>query len=303
MSRSARVELRDHVDAFPRGVQLVTFVNQGGNFLELPIQVDLIFGEEQVRDETGFGFALRFRKCFLRLNLERCQIVSSTHRYQTTLPPEDFVQLVKRTIQKSRDTSGKIGASVDGLLSKILSSVGLEGTLGGSIEKTMQNLESDEYKSTIKYRIVEPTAGDSWRIGHEVLGDPRTLDQTLSGQYFRDIPDNSKGEGENGAALCAVGPDSVSQKTYEVGVMVSCTFKDGVYLPLSENDEDNAERPSVDWNSVNRLKIEKLMILKSIRDDQVKNGWDVREGEFILSHAKVKIRTSDDQLDKNGDVR
>ncbi len=100
MPKPARVERRDHVDAFPSGVQLVTFVNQGGDFLELPIQVDVIFGEEQVRDESGFGFAVKFRKCFLRLNLDRCQIVSSTHRHQATLPPEDFVQLGERTIQK-----------------------------------------------------------------------------------------------------------------------------------------------------------------------------------------------------------
>ena len=72
-----------------------------------------------------------------------------------------------------------------------------------------------------------------------MLGDPRTLDQTLSGQYFRDSPDNSKDDGENATALCAVGPDSSSRKTYEVGVMVSCTFKDGVYFPISEKDLDN----------------------------------------------------------------
>ncbi|MFG5384570.1 hypothetical protein [Yoonia sp. R2-816] len=297
MPKTARVERRDNVSAFPRGAQLVTFVNQGGNFFELPIQIDLIFGEEHVSDETGFGFSLRFRKCFLRLKLDRCQIINSTPRYQTTLPPEDFVQLVKRTIQKSRDASGKIGASVDGLLSKVLSSVGLEGALGGSIEKTMQNLEMDEYKSTIKYRIVEPTAGDSWRIGHEVLGDPRTLDQTLSGQYFRDKSDNTKEEAEDATALCAVGPDSELQKTYEVGVMISCTFKDGVYLPIVENEDADLMPNSLDWRSSNRLKIEKLMMLKAIRDDQIKNGWDVHEGELIISHAKIKVRISDAEQD------
>lgn len=286
----AKVEARKQQDAFPRGAQLTAFVNQGSSFVELPIEIDVIFGEEQVKDHHGFGFVLRFRKCFLRLTFKRCSInSSSTPRYQKTLPPEDFVQLVKRTILKNSTASGKAGLSIDGLLAKVLASVGLEATAGASFQKTVEALDNEDCKSQIKYRIVEPVAGNSWRIGHEVLGDPRTLDQCLSGEYFREHSDPAGPNDKSSNTLCCVQPDTDSQKTYEIEMFLSSSIKDCTYLPIKEDDEKDTLIP--EWAQNNMNKIEKAIQLKAIRNAQIESDWDVREGEFILSAAFLKVKS------------
>lgn len=284
----AVIDKRSTDDAFPRAAQLVTYATQGVEFLNCPIEIDAIFGEESIVDAAGFGFLLKFRRCTLHLYLTRCEISHSINRYQKTLSDQDFLYLINKTITSQNNRGVKVGISTDKLISRLFGAIGIEVSGSANIQKIVEKMNDEKQEIKIRYKIVEPIAGNCWRIGHELIGDPRSLDQNLSGQYFRTPSDDSDQSSEFATALCGIQP-SGSNRTYEVAVELRTRFRDCSYYQIDETKPEGD-----DWRTKNKEKIEKLFQLRVIRNDQVKTGFTMPEEEIIISRGMLRIRCDED---------
>ena len=75
--------------ALPRAADLELFTpRQGEGFFDRsPLAVEVSLGDQDLRDEDGFGFSLRFRRVIIALLLEHCKLAREG-RYERTCPPK-----------------------------------------------------------------------------------------------------------------------------------------------------------------------------------------------------------------------
>jgi hypothetical protein len=113
--------------ALPLAAYLELFMpRQGeGRFACSPLEIEVSLGEQELSNENGFGFSLRFRRVVVALGLEGCELAREG-RYERTLPAEDFVQFLKRVVDTTRFAKGEARGGASKFLSTVLSALGIE---------------------------------------------------------------------------------------------------------------------------------------------------------------------------------
>lgn len=74
-------------------------------FEQTPLELEVSFGEQDFTDSDGFGFKLSFRRAFIEVILEDCEILKEG-RYKRSLPKEQFRHLLKRFSEKKGTKRG-----------------------------------------------------------------------------------------------------------------------------------------------------------------------------------------------------
>ena len=286
MTGVAVLERVSKQDFFPRAAEIVAFRVQGAPFAKFPLLMDVLFGEEMIVDDAGFGFEVKFRRCSLILTLQRCEIASQSGRYRKTLEQEEFSHFIERLITSNVGIDAHAGVSSDGVLTNILSSIGINVSAGASITSTLKDVKDKKYTSKIGYRIVDPRPANAWQIGHQHIGDPRSIDQALAGQYFHEPADGQGSIDDYANAVCTLQPLGVS-RTFVISAELRARHQDCVYSTV-QND-----KPGTFDYVKNKERIEKIVLLKSIQKQQQEAGLAVMPGEFVLSRSVIKVRIED----------
>lgn len=250
-------------------------------FSNVPFEIEASFGEQEFTDNDGFGFKLSFRRAFIEIVPENCEI-SREGRYQRSLPKEQFRHLLKRVNESSSAKKARISGGVSLQFSKILSALGIETSLHGEVQKTLQSGDTQSIESHLDFKIVRWVGASRWQIGHEVIGDPSEASGELRGGYLSQLGDDVDEGSSN--PLCFLIPERGSR--FAATVELRARKRDCVYLPLGE--ERNEER----WAKKNRTQIERLLTLKMLEEQNRADGLNPPEGEVVLSRGRIEVSKS-----------
>lgn len=275
--------------ALPLAADLELFRARQGEarFACSPLEIEVSLGEQDLRDEDGFGFSLRFRRVIVALTLEGCELARKG-RYERTLPAEDFLQLLKRVVDTSRLAKGQARGGSSNLLSSLLSTLGIELSAQAEVAASLQRGDTRTVESKINFKIVGFVASARWEIGHRELGDPSEIDGLLRGSYFNKPADGRTEDEYN--PLCYLEPHG--RRPYAVTVELRAKKTDCVYLPLG--DKLGGET----WERSNKVLIEQLLAFKMLEELNRADGFEPPEGEIILARAKLTVRSRRMQKDE-----
>jgi hypothetical protein len=250
-----------------------------GCFARSPLEIEVSLGEQDLRDEHGFGFSLRFRRVIVALTLEGCD-VARQGRYERTLPAEDFAQFLKRVVDTSRfaKAQGRVGSSK--ILSNLLSALGIELSAQAEVAASLERGNIKTIESKVNLKIVRFVANTRWEIGHPQLGDPSAIDTLLRGMYFNK-PADGRMEDEY-SPLCYVEP--LDRRPYTVTIELRVKKADCVYVPLGNESGGEA------WEKKNKTQVERLLAVRMLEELNRADGLEPPEGEIILARARLIVK-------------
>ncbi|WP_152615735.1 hypothetical protein [Leisingera sp. ANG-M1] len=247
-------------------------------FANLPFDVEASFGEQEFTDEDGFGFKLSFRRAFIEVIPENCEIAREG-RYQRSLPREKFQHLLKRVSEDHGSRRMNASGGISLRLAKLLSAVGIESKLHAEVQRSLQSGDIQSIESQLDFKIVRWVGAGRWQIGHEVIGDPNELSGELRGGYFTPPGDEITEGALN--PLCFLNPTGGNE--YTAIVELRARKRDCIYQPLGE------ERNEARWAKKNRVQIERLLTLKMLEEQNRKDGLSPPEGEVVLARGGIVV--------------
>ncbi|WP_299733126.1 hypothetical protein [uncultured Tateyamaria sp.] len=279
----ARINRIGPTSAARYAADLETFLPRQGEsiFSRVPFEIEASFGEQEFTDNDGFGFKLSFRRAFVEVIPENCEI-SRDGRYQRSLPRDQFHHLLKRVSESSSSKKGIASGGVSLQFSKILSALGIETSLHGEMQKKIQTGDMQSTESQLEFKIVRWVGASRWQIGHEVIGDPNEPSGELRGGYFSQLGDDAEDGSSN--PLCFLIPKKGSK--FSASVELRARKRDCVYSPLG--DERNEES----WAKKNKTQIERLLTLRMLEEQNRADGLSPPEGEVVLARGHIEVSKS-----------
>lgn len=276
---------REHpTHAVPQAAELTLgFPRQDHDDLcQVPLKANVILGQQTFK-EGDFGFTLRFRSVYVALRCERCT-VSGDMRYIRSIPREDFVRAIKKELKRTNDAGAGGRAGVDSsLLSRLLPLLGFHAEIHGKAEISSANAVDELLERVTVARIVTPLPDATWCIGLEGLGDPQQHAWFLEGTYLSQSPDVIWMEDDD-PPLCLLEPGDGATFTVTIELRARDAEGSCAYLPLGRSREDE------DWVKDNKERIERLLLLKQLREQNHQDGLDPPEGELILARGRLSLR-------------
>lgn len=250
-------------------------------FSNVPFEIEVSFGEQEFTDDSGFGFKLSFRRAFIEIISDNCEI-SRDGRYQRTLPKEQFQHLLRRVSESSSQKKARASGGVSLKFSKLLSALGFESDLHAEVQKSIQSGDTQSFESHLNFKIVRWIGANRWQIGHETIGDPNEPSGELRGGYLTLLGDDIVDGSSN--PLCFLNP--IKGSKYNATVELRAKKLDCVYLPLG--DERSEER----WAKKNKVQIERLLTLKMLEEQNRADGLNPPEGEVVLARGSIEVSKS-----------
>lgn len=254
--------------------------DRGGEFESMPLEAVVTFGEQEFREQDGFGFSLRFRRAVLALYLLRCNIFPGSE-YERTLSNDESMQVFRRT--NDIDFAGGAGASVNVGVNSQIPLLGIFAKGGAKADYTadMKRRELEVERFSKKYKIVGKIPNNRWEIGTQKHGDPTTESGCLHNMYFLP-PGDTPLDSETGySPLCIVGPNG--KDNYAITAELRVRKADCVYIPHTAKNEKCS-----DINS-NKLVMEKLVATKMLEEQNRRDGFDPPEGELIIARGRIYV--------------
>jgi len=258
-------------------------IQQGrGSFERAPLEVEVSLGEQEFREGPGvdaIGFILQFRRVIIEVQVEG-GFISSTDRYERTLPDDVFKQYVKRAIESAQGLDGELEFGFGGVIARLLDAVGLTGKarLRAATELKRGNLQ--RFEGNLKLKIVRLIPGGRWEVGHSELGDPAEANGLLRGAYLNEPADGKQADDDS--PLCYIEP--INSRGYKVIVELRAALKDCDYLPTGPVLNDPM------WARLNRNAIEKILVTKMMQEQNRADGLRPPAGEIILSRGEFRVR-------------
>lgn len=277
---SARITRIGPTSAARYAADLEIFLPRQGesSFANIPFEVEASFGEQEFTDDEGFGFKLSFRRVFLEVIPEGCEILRE-NRYQRSLPKDQFQHLLKSVHESSGAGKANVKSGVSLRLAQVLSALGVETSAHVEVEKNIQAGNFQSVESDLEFKIVRWIGANRWQIGHEVLGDPSELSGELRGGYLSQIGDDREEGSSN--PLCNLGPTKNAK--YSASVELRARKLDCIYQPLGK------ERNEARWAKKNRNQIERLLTLKMLEEQNRRDGLAPPEGEVVLARGSIEV--------------
>ena len=246
----------------------------------MPILVELeaAFGEQTVTEGTR-AYTFKLRRCFLDLQLYRCQLAKSPTRYRHCLTNEDFQRVRKNISEGSNSVDGKVDGKAGFQLSDILAFVNASANASASANHRNSSDETISSTSRRQFYVVRELPSQRWRFGDNALRDPRT-DGFLEGDYLAE-PREINGELQTNV-LCGL---ELEPSKEQIKAIIELKAHMGDFHVSSKpiDEEPGNDLPV----SMNKQLIEKIAILKHNKLLQDKAGLGGANHELLLARCTL----------------
>ena len=250
------------------------------NFNEIPIDAEVSFHRQHHRDETGFGFDVKFKNAILDFYLSGGQI-KKVGQYEKSLSDQEFLRSLQKVAERNSSFGGKLGFQSKLSLKSVIEKAGFDAHAAGHIESQVSKGSIESFKSQLGKKIVKKIPQDRWRIGHEPFGEPREIDGALNGAYFWEAGDG-RGQEDEANQVCLIEPLHGDQ--YSIEMEVRAKRGDFIYIPIGE--QINEEK----WKKRNKEKIEKFIIERMLQESNKKDGIPPPEDEVVLARTLITVK-------------
>tara|TARA_R110001583_G_scaffold189261_1_gene352018 strand:+ start:657 stop:1511 length:855 start_codon:yes stop_codon:yes gene_type:complete len=262
--------------ALPYAAYLELFQPQQGldDFASTPIDIEVSFGEQDVITKDGFGFRVGFKRVTVSVQPFGSEI-SRNGRLSRSIPKDELTRLFKKVVESSKSGSVELSGGISGTFSKLFSFFGVDAKAAADLNRTGKSNQTETFEAKSDIRILKWLSAGRWEIGDAKFGDPRRDDLLLRGAYV-----NPEGVDDN-KPLCFVNADK--SQTYEIIIEVSAHFDDMVYRQLGEATVGPA------WETENKRLIEKVLVAKTLREQNRSDGIEPAEGEVVLCRGLLRV--------------
>ena len=278
-----------------RGLRLLVGISsnirQGEPIDDMRLDFDLGCGIAPLRINDR-NFELGLRTCFVSLDLQNCEVLS-TSRYEHRLDIGAFKasEVQKTTISRAREAGAGINVQVD-------SARGLAGAvkLGLGIFHKRDAKSEAITEQSVRVELVVLSGQDRWRVGDLTPGHARRPDDLLSGAYF--LEERSK-DGDP-SPLCRL---KWLDHTASMVATISVTASFGSLLIFHSNQsgaqtknvgddtrttlKHGSKRAESDHESLLRANVAGLVAAKQIRNAQKRASNEVLQNEILIVRQTV----------------